>query len=279
MKLDTKIIISISLILSIIAIVEFNYPSNISPVANDNIITDDNLKTKNGIVEDYYDSGELRSSINYKNGKLHGIAKTYYLETIFPSEPEKHGILSEANYKDGKKNGISKIYYKHDELSSTQPFSKNDKVINGISKPYYEFGVLKAEATFKDGNAHGIAKTYYKSGVLKIEANWRNGSLNGISKSYDMNANPHWVVNYKDGILNGISKYYGENPLSVSSYLSEILYKDNEAISGVYYKENGSVKRKMTNAELHMLNNTQHVHIENAVDKENYRLNPYMYRP
>ena len=49
-------------------------------------------EAKNGVVETYYDNGQLQSRANYKDGKLDGLGEIW----------SRDGQLeSRANYKDG----------------------------------------------------------------------------------------------------------------------------------------------------------------------------------
>ena len=55
----------------------------------------------------YYENGQLESSGNWKDGKVHGLEEAYY----------KNGQLRfEGNWKDGKADGLHKSYYENGEL-------------------------------------------------------------------------------------------------------------------------------------------------------------------
>ena len=50
------------------------------------------MEKKNGVIETYYDNGQLKSRSNHENGKLNGLWETWH----------KNGQLQEsAMYKDG----------------------------------------------------------------------------------------------------------------------------------------------------------------------------------
>lgn len=57
-----------------------------------------------------------------------------------------------------------------------------------------------------------------------------------------------YVKNTNEKVTGIIKKYYPSGALE-----SEWNYKDGKAIKGTYYKENGSIDRKMTNADFHNL--------------------------
>jgi len=56
---------------------------------------------KNGITKLYID-GNLNAEVNYRDGGIHGLLKTYY---------ENGKLNTESNYKNGKADGVSKVYY------------------------------------------------------------------------------------------------------------------------------------------------------------------------
>ena len=57
---------------------------------------------KDGVVETFYENGQLRNRKNYKNGKLDGLYEYYY----------KNGRLEQrGKYSNGKKDGLWKSFY------------------------------------------------------------------------------------------------------------------------------------------------------------------------
>ena len=82
---------------------EFIFYSGEKEVARQVVGEDENLVSKagtipDGIVSEYYESGELQFEFSYKNGKYEGISREYY----------KSGKLSaETNLKNGIREGIS----------------------------------------------------------------------------------------------------------------------------------------------------------------------------
>ncbi len=49
--------------------------------------------------------GQLRSEVNYKNGKADGVCKTYYLNGK---------LQSESVFKDGEQEGVNKVFYENE---------------------------------------------------------------------------------------------------------------------------------------------------------------------
>ena len=86
-------------------------------------------KIPDGIVKQYYKSGNLMFEFIYKDGKRKGISKNYY---------ENGNLLAEINFKNNKKEGTEKIYYESSKLKSELIYKKGK--LEGISKKYYEGG-------------------------------------------------------------------------------------------------------------------------------------------
>ena len=86
------------------------------------------------VKKEYYPDGTLKSVLNYKKGKLEGIALYYY----------QNGQLKErVNYRRGKR--------------------------ERVGTTYYESGKLKEEITYVDGKRESI-KLYDENGKLISEA-------------------------------------------------------------------------------------------------------------
>lgn len=109
--------------------------------------------SKDGIIKEYYESGQLKSEVN-------------------------------------KKDSTVKNYNESGQLAYEAIFKDKD-FINGIYKTY-ESGQLKEEKGFKfekeDIKVNGIFKEYYVSGKLKIEENYKDGKLID-HKGYDEEGN------------------------------------------------------------------------------------------
>ena len=60
------------------------------------------LPKGSGIIKEYYDNGEIKEEVSYKDGKLNGIFKEYY---------ENGSLKSEGRFKNGFLDGKVKEYY------------------------------------------------------------------------------------------------------------------------------------------------------------------------
>jgi antitoxin component YwqK of YwqJK toxin-antitoxin module len=154
----------------------------------------------NGIAETYYESGKLKEYRSYVDGKLNGIYKIYY---------ENGNLKQESNTINDKYNGITKLYNENGSLASVENYV--DDKLNGITKLYYKSGSLQAEQNYINGKLNGIYKIYYENGNLKQESNTINEKNNGITKVFNENGSLARVENFVDDKLNGITKLYNEN--------------------------------------------------------------------
>ncbi len=111
---------------------------------------------KEGLVKKTESDGTV-TEINYKEGKRHGLATTYY----------KNGNVSaEIEYIEGHKEGEAKWYYKDKDrlIYQVTNFSKSKK--DGLRTRYHRNGKVMAEIPYKDGELGVGTKEYSKKGEL-----------------------------------------------------------------------------------------------------------------
>ena len=65
------------------------------------------------VKKEYYPDGKLKSVLNYKKGKLEGIAKYYY---------ENGNLKERVNYRKGKRERTGTIYYETGELKGERSY-------------------------------------------------------------------------------------------------------------------------------------------------------------
>ncbi len=124
-----KLFIAIVLISSIIYAQKVYQKSDLN-ICNLGFTTENKTsKIANGILKEYYESGELEKETPYIEGKIHGIEKIYY----------KSGkLLWETPYVKGKIYGIEKIYYASGKLKKEIGFY--DDSVCGQVVEYSELG-------------------------------------------------------------------------------------------------------------------------------------------
>ena len=62
------------------------------------------MEKLNGVVETYYDNGQLMSRANYEDDKLNGLYETWY---------DNGQLWSRTTYKEGKLDGLSESWYEN----------------------------------------------------------------------------------------------------------------------------------------------------------------------
>jgi TonB family protein len=93
-----------------------------------------------GLVKSYYDSGKLKSEINFSNNVREGDAKFYY---------ENGNIKEERNYNNGKVEGLVKKYNKDGKLEEV--FNIENGRRQGPTSLYDSAGVYLSDVTFENG--------------------------------------------------------------------------------------------------------------------------------
>lgn len=106
---------------------------------------------------------KLVSTAQYKDGKLHGISRSF---------DQSGNMISEIEYKDGKRNGFDKRYDQQAHLIEETEW-KDDKR-NGFHKKYNQQGYLIEETEWKDDKLHGFSRVYDQEGQLMIETEWKD---------------------------------------------------------------------------------------------------------
>ncbi|PKQ63139.1 hypothetical protein BZG02_10275 [Labilibaculum filiforme] len=96
-------------------------------------------KLKNGIKKYYFDTGELKSIVEYKDNKKVGVSTTYY-----KSGEKQYDIP----YVDGMKHGLVNWYYKNGKVYRETSYAKGKK--NGYQKKFWDKGTLKSELLYKN---------------------------------------------------------------------------------------------------------------------------------
>lgn len=114
-------------------------------------------KDPNATRKTFYDNGQVRAEVPYKDGKKHGVANNYY---------ENGNVKLSIPYTNGLRNGVSKYNYEDGKLYRETPYL-NDK-IHGLRKVYAS-GKLQAEIPYHLGIPCTGLKEYYLSGKQKTD--------------------------------------------------------------------------------------------------------------
>ena len=233
------------------------------------------IYNKDGIPDgesvEYYEEGNIKSIIPFRNNIVEGLTITYY---------ENGNIDEEVNYKNNKMNGEAKSYDENGKLNGRTIFKDNIKLEEDV---YKENEILKN--TFKNGELvkqdictlNGTLKerrilngdemeysTFYPNGnvkqkilakdkiIIKEQIYARNGNI--MSNSFFSDGKPvtEYFEYYPDGklfrkistinkMLNGDSIEYYPN----GNIKEKVFFADNKMNGeAIKYYENGVVKEK-----------------------------------
>ena len=170
-------------------------------------------KLEGTVISKYYKNGQLRFKGNTKDGKKEGEHLTYYengqlryKSTYKDGRNEgewlvyfENGRLKfKTNYKDGKKEGEESWYYENGQLEKTEIYKNGKKIAT-------ERVVIKCEdKKYLDGGIEYEEECIYfasNDSQLKYKKNYKDGKKEGEWFSYMKNGQLKWIKNYKDGKL------------------------------------------------------------------------------
>ncbi len=182
----------------------------------------DSYGKKQGHWYTFYESGNLRTEITFKNDLKNGYFKEYnengdllkiskYVDDVIQPEAEEIQKLEVQNeyYPDGKIK-ISAMF----RNGVPEGLKREYKADGNIEKAYlYKNGVITGEGIVKeDGNRSGHWKDFYPDGSLKAEGNYDNGKQIGDWKYYHANGKIEQIGKFtKQGKPEGSWKWYFEN--------------------------------------------------------------------
>jgi len=135
--------------------------------------------TKNGDYKAFYNSGKIKETATYKDGKRIG-EHYFYHEN---GNPEVKEI-----YVDGIMTGQYYSYYENGQVEISALYSNGN--MNGTLTAYYENGVIKEVVEMSDGEENGPFKEYYENGKIHWQGQFLNGDNEfGLLKEFDENGN------------------------------------------------------------------------------------------
>ncbi len=193
----------------------------------------------------FYEQGNLKSEVTYRDDKKNGYFKEYaengdllkiskYVDDLILPEAEEIQKLEVQNeyYPDGKikisamfRNGIpegvkreyaadghvEKAYLYKNGVIIAEGIVKEDGNRDGPWKDFYTDGSLKAEGTYTNGKQTGEWKYYHQNGKLEQAGKFNKlGKLEGTWKWYFDNGLLLKEENYRNGLKDGLSTEYDE---------------------------------------------------------------------
>ena len=136
-----------------------------------------------GVVESFYDSGQLEMRTTYIDGY-----KKFKVETF-----SKNGDLKAvADWKDNQMNGDYLDFHENGKLRTKTTMIDNK--MNGKIETYYDNGEMESSGNIKDDAYEGEVTIFpedKKSEYAYTTAVYNNGKANGLNISYKQDGTEH----------------------------------------------------------------------------------------
>ena len=147
----------------------------------------------NGKYEEY-EYNKLKCEGGYKEGRKHGVFKTFY---------DSGNVKEEKPYKEGKLDGTHKTYYTNGKIEQERNYRAGKQ--NGKDMYYESDGTLRRDHSYKDGKQVGKQFTFLKGTYELHETEYYNeaGQKDGDYSSIFIFGLPHIIGHYKNGQKDG----------------------------------------------------------------------------
>ena len=126
---------------------------------------------KNGLYQEWYPDGNLKTKGKYLNNTQVGDWTVWYVDGQKKSE---------GNFKDGKKDGLTTTWYENGQKKGELTFK--DGKPDGLLTEWYENGQKSWEKTYKDGKEDGLRTGWYENGQKTVKMTFKDGKI--ISDKY-----------------------------------------------------------------------------------------------
>jgi len=155
------------------------------------------LEGKRSYVYHFYSSGKPAAEGWYLNQAKDSVW-TYYSEfdgSLRIREP----------YLDGKLNGVARSYYTGGEISEEVEWKQNIK--DGAWKQYYINGVPRLSGHYKNGLLQGSYELYFSDNTIKVRGGYLDNKSNGTWRYYDESGKEVYALEYVNGTPADMEKY------------------------------------------------------------------------
>lgn len=163
------------------------------------------------VVKSYYENGNIKSELRYKDGCLDGECIWYFSN----GKPEL-----KINYVMDTLQGESLRWYENGFMQS-RCFYKNNEY-DSIFESYNVMGKMVKREYYKEGVKHGALTQWYNNGNLFLEGAYDEGMFDG-----------RWIIYYENGSIGSTATYNKGNGVQIGYspdgvMMTKIYYKDNE---------------------------------------------------
>lgn len=191
-----------------------------------------------GIMEEFYPTGQIKKLVNFSNGKLNG---------DFFEFSETGEVLLSGNYLDDQKSGDWISYFSNGNKKSEYSYENN--LLNGPTQNYYPNGVLAEIIPFEANKLQGTYQAFFPSGAVQKTMEFENDLEHGVFKRYFEDGRLEMSGSYAKGELEGNWENYDNLGQLIAKGVYQSGYRIGEwqeqlpEIQGFYrtglYKEGG----------------------------------------
>lgn len=143
----------------------------------------------------YFENEQMMSEGQYIQMQKDSLWKTYNNQGF---------LVSTEYYKNNRLNGEKRIYYlqnqlERGELKIAQLDTYKDSVLHGPHSTYFSSGKLKENGRYENGLKVGVWETYHPEGQVATRLKYRKGKAYGYCIAYDENGAEMYRSYWLDG--------------------------------------------------------------------------------
>jgi hypothetical protein len=143
------------------------------------IIFPDSINMPEGPYRAFYKDGQtIQAEGKIEDGKPVGLWRTYY-----PNGNLKNSI----NYKDGQIDGVAFFFFNDSKETKMAEVVFDEDILDGKYQEFFKNGAQKATLFYEDGQLEGDAEFFYPTGRIKIKGKYKNNQKKGKWLFYDEN--------------------------------------------------------------------------------------------
>ena len=182
-------------------------------------------KKKEGKIETFYENGNKRSSLEYKNGLLDGekllwapdgtlVEEAYYIKGNLEGRYyslESNGALKIAQYKNNQLHGLFELTHPpHEFFGKMKALESHydEGLLHGNLIEYNTAGTKISQIPYKQGVKEGKALWFTDQGQLFRSSDFQNDQLHGKYEEFYPNGVVKSEVSYTDGVREGVETHY-----------------------------------------------------------------------
>ena len=155
-----------------------------------------------GTSSEYFETGEISSTLDYTNGEPNGTETGYY---------RTGEVRYTLDYTNGEPNGTETGYYETGEVNYVMTrggnngdnvyvfYDKNQVKLNGSVVTKYKTGETRSVGEYINGNPDGVMTTFKLDGAKSSDYRFKLGVLDGKQVYYKLNGEVDEVEYYDNG--------------------------------------------------------------------------------